>query len=86
MRHNTVNPVARFKNGKYEHDLALRNNRADNQHPMGIFHPYEHLHNIKKENIGIIEVMGLAILPGRLKTEMASIKTLLSEALSTGIY
>ena len=84
VRHNTVNPVARFKNGKYELDLALRNNRTDNQHPMGIFHPYEHLHNIKKENIGIIEVMGLAILPGRLKTEMASIKTLLSEALSTG--
>ena len=84
MRHNTVNPVARFKNGKYELDLALRNNRTDTEHPMGIFHPYEHLHNIKKENIGIIEVMGLAILPGRLKTEMTSIKTLLSEALSAG--
>ena len=84
VRHNTVNPVARFKNGKYELDLALRNNRTDAQHPMGIFHPYEHLHNIKKENIGIIEVMGLAILPGRLKTEMASIKTLLSEAITAG--
>ena len=84
VRHNTVNPVARFKNGKYELDLALRNNRTDTEHPMGIFHPYEHLHNIKKENIGIIEVMGLAILPGRLKTEMASIKTLLSEAITAG--
>ena len=84
VRHNTVNPVARFKNGKYELDLALRNNRTDTEHPMGIFHPYEHLHNIKKENIGMIEVMGLAILPGRLKTEMASIKTLLSEAITAG--
>ena len=84
VRHNTVNPVARFKNGKYELDLALRNNRTDTEHPMGIFHPYEHLHNIKKENIGIIEVMGLAILPGRLKTETASIKTLLSEAITAG--
>ena len=81
VRHNTVNPVARFKNGKYELDLALRNNHTDEQHPMGIFHPYEHLHNIKKENIGIIEVMGLAILPGRLKSEMASIKTLLCQAI-----
>ena len=83
VRHNTVNPVARFKNGQYELDLALRNNRTDSAHPMGIFHPYEHLHNIKKENIGIIEVMGLAILPGRLKTEMASIKKLLAEAIAT---
>ena len=82
VRHNTVNPVARFKNGQYELDLALRNNRTDSAHPMGIFHPYEHLHNIKKENIGIIEVMGLAILPGRLKTEMASIKKLLAEAIA----
>ena len=84
VRHNTVNPVARFKNGQYELDLALRNNRTDSAHPMGIFHPYEHLHNIKKENIGIIEVMGLAILPGRLKTEMASIKKLLAEAIAAG--
>ena len=84
VRHNTVNPVARFKNGQYELDLALRNNRTDNIHPMGIFHPYEHLHNIKKENIGIIEVMGLAILPGRLKTEMASIKKLIAEAIAAG--
>lgn len=84
VRHNTINPVARFKDGQYELDLALRNNRTDAQHPMGIFHPYEHLHNIKKENIGIIEVMGLAILPGRLKSEMASIKTLLSEAIQAG--
>ena len=84
VRHNTLNPVARFKDGQYELDLALRNNRTDAEHPMGIFHPYEHLHNIKKENIGIIEVMGLAILPGRLKTEMASIKTLLAEAIKDG--
>ena len=76
-RHNTLNPVARFRNGSYELDLVLRNNRTDAAHPYGIFHPYEHLHNIKKENIGIIEVMGLAILPGRLKAEMTAIKALL---------
>ncbi|TKX29472.1 UDP-glucose--hexose-1-phosphate uridylyltransferase [Campylobacter aviculae] len=68
--HNTITPIARMKNSKFELDLVLRNNRTDKKHPFGIFHPHEHLHNIKKENIGLIEVMGLAILPPRLKEEL----------------
>ncbi|MBZ7941284.1 UDP-glucose--hexose-1-phosphate uridylyltransferase [Campylobacter molothri] len=68
--HNTITPIARIKNSKFELDLVLRNNRTDKNHPFGIFHPHEHLHNIKKENIGLIEVMGLAILPPRLKEEL----------------
>lgn len=72
--HNTVTPIARYKNGFYELDLALRNNRTDAERPFGIFHPRESLHHIKKENIGLIEVMGLAILPARLKQEMAQIE------------
>ncbi len=76
-RHNTVTPIARFKKGKYEMDLVLRNNLTNSVHPLGIFHPHEKHHNIKKENIGLIEVMGLAILPGRLKKEMEKIKELI---------
>lgn len=68
--HNTITPIARMKNSNFELDLVLRNNRTDKKHPFGIFHPHEHLHNIKKENIGLIEVMGLAILPPRLKEEL----------------
>lgn len=68
-QHNTVTPIARKENGKYIIDMILRNNRTDEAHPYGIFHAAEHLHNIKKEGIGIIEVMGLFILPGRLKKE-----------------
>ncbi|MGL5357188.1 MAG: UDP-glucose--hexose-1-phosphate uridylyltransferase [Cetobacterium sp.] len=69
--HNTVTPIARRVGDKFEMDLALRNNRTSDEHPMGIFHPHSEVHNIKKENIGLIEVMGLAILPGRLQDEMA---------------
>lgn len=69
--HNTITPIARKTNGLYELDLALRNNITTEEHPLGVFHPHSELHNIKKENIGLIEVMGLAVLPARLKTEMA---------------
>ena len=68
--HNTITPIARFREGAYEMDLALRNNITTEEHPMGVFHPHAELHHIKKENIGLIEVMGLAILPARLKTEL----------------
>ncbi len=79
-RHNTITPIARYRNGKYEMDLVLRNNLTNANHPLGIFHPHEQYHNIKKENIGLIEVMGLAILPGRLKEEMNKISNLIIEA------
>lgn len=72
--HNTITPIARKRNDKYELDLVLRNNRTTEQHPLGIFHPHAEVHHIKKENIGLIEVMGLAILPPRLKDEVAIIK------------
>lgn len=68
--HNTVTPIARMRNGKFQLDLVLRNNRTTEQYPDGIFHPHSELHHIKKENIGLIEVMGLAVLPARLKTEL----------------
>jgi UDPglucose--hexose-1-phosphate uridylyltransferase len=68
--HNTITPIARFKDDKYELDLVLRNNRTTEEFPDGIFHPHQNLHHIKKENIGLIEVMGLAILPGRLLGEL----------------
>lgn len=79
VRHNTITPVARFRDGKFEIDLVLRNNRCDEEKPDGIFHPRKEYHNIKRENIGVIEVMGLAVLPSRLKKEMESLKTLLIE-------
>jgi UDPglucose--hexose-1-phosphate uridylyltransferase len=73
--HNTITPIARMNGeGKYELDLVLRNNRCSAEHPDGIFHPHQELHHIKKENIGLIEVMGLAVLPGRLKQELADIR------------
>lgn len=75
--HNTITPIARMRNGRYELDLVLRNNLTTPEHPMGLYHPHEELHHIKKENIGLIEVMGLAILPGRLKKEMADLRTAL---------
>lgn len=75
--HNTITPIARMRNGLYELDLVLRNNRTSEEHPEGIFHPHRELHHIKKENIGLIEVMGLAVLPSRLKTEMELIKEVL---------
>lgn len=68
--HNTVTPICRFRNGCFETDLVLRNNRTTPEHPLGLFHPHAEYHHIKKENIGLIEAMGLAILPARLKTEL----------------
>lgn len=80
--HNTITPIARKKEELYEIDLVLRNNRTTPLKPYGIFHPREEYHNIKKENIGLIEVMGLAILPGRLKKEMEEINQILRATLS----
>ncbi|MBR6044453.1 MAG: UDP-glucose--hexose-1-phosphate uridylyltransferase [Ruminococcus sp.] len=71
--HNTVTPIARMRGGEYELDLVLRNNITTEEHPLGVFHPHAELHHIKKENIGLIEVMGLAVLPSRLKDEMAKL-------------
>ena len=68
--HNTITPIARMKDGMYELDLTLRNNITTEEHPLGVYHPHAKLHHIKKENIGLIEVMGLAVLPARLKGEM----------------
>lgn len=76
--HNTVTPIARMLDDNIYHlDLVLRNNRISDEHPIGIFHPHANLHNIKRENIGLIEVMGLFILPGRLKVELDKIKSIL---------
>ena len=69
--HNTITPIARRRDGKYELDLVLRNNITTEEHPLGLYHPHAELHNIKKENIGLIEVMGLAVLPARLKEEIS---------------
>ena len=69
-KHNTITPIARMKGDNYELDLVLRNNITTEEHPDGVYHPHKELHNIKKENIGLIEVMGLAVLPARLKTEL----------------
>lgn len=68
--HNTITPIARMRDGKFELDLVLRNNITTEEYPLGVFHPHQELHHIKKENIGLIEVMGLAVLPARLKEEM----------------
>lgn len=72
--HNTITPIARKKDGLYELDLTLRNNITTEEHPLGVYHPHAKLHHIKKENIGLIEVMGLAVLPARLKGEMELLK------------
>ncbi len=77
--HNTITPIARKKNENFELDLVLRNNITTEEHPMGVYHPHAELHHIKKENIGLIEVMGLAVLPARLKNEMALLKTAMLE-------
>lgn len=69
IRHNTITPIARRHGDLFELDLVLRNNRVNEKHPLGIFHPHTEVHHIKKENIGLIEVMGLAVLPDRLKKE-----------------
>lgn len=77
--HNAITPIARFnQKGEYEIDLVLRNNRTSEEYPDGIFHPHPHLHHIKKENIGLIEVMGLAVLPGRLEQELSLIADILT--------
>ena len=72
--HNTITPIARRRDGAYEFDLVLRNNRTTPEHPLGLFHPHAEVHHIKKENIGLIEVLGLAILPARLKQEIAAVR------------
>lgn len=85
--HNTITPIARMRGGIYELDLVLRNNRTSAEHPLGIFHPHADVHHIKKENIGLIEVMGLAVLPARLKDELTEIKQfLLGEASNVAAY
>ena len=73
--HNTITPIARKNGENYELDLVLRNNITTEEHPLGVYHPHAELHHIKKENIGLIEVMGLAVLPARLKNEMSALKT-----------
>lgn len=78
--HNTITPIARKNGDKFELDLVLRNNITTDEHPMGVYHPHAELHHIKKENIGLIEVMGLAVLPARLKEELAA----LSDAIVKG--
>lgn len=75
--HNTITPIARNREGIFEIDLVLRNNRTTDEHPLGIFHPHADVHHIKKENIGLIEVMGLAVLPPRLKDELTEIREFL---------
>ncbi|QWH41974.1 UDP-glucose--hexose-1-phosphate uridylyltransferase [Bacillus mycoides] len=75
--HNTITPIARHRDGMYELDLVLRNNCTSEEHPLGIFHPHGEVQHIKKENIGLIEVMGLAVLPARLKTELQEVEKFL---------
>ena len=71
--HNTITPIARKKDGIFELDLVLRNNITTPEHPLGVYHPHEKLHHIKRENIGLIEVMGLAVLPARLANEIKAL-------------
>ena len=78
--HNTITPIARRRGDAFELDLVLRNNLTTEEHPLGLYHPHAELHHIKKENIGLIEVMGLAVLPARLKEELAAV----AEALAKG--
>lgn len=85
--HNTITPIARKRGNLYEVDLVLRNNRTSEEHPLGIFHPHADVQHIKKENIGLIEVMGLAVLPARLETELKEVtKYLLDEQNSIAEY
>ena len=78
--HNTITPIARRRGGDYELDLVLRNNLTTEEYPLGLYHPHDELHHINKENIGLIEVMGLAVLPARLREELAAV----ARALVTG--
>ena len=73
-KHNTITPIARKRGENYELDLVLRNNITTEEHPLGVYHPHAKLHHIKKENIGLIEVMGLAVLPARLQKEMQDLE------------
>lgn len=77
--HSTITPIARKRGDLYELDLTLRNNITTEEHPLGVYHPHAKLHHIKKENIGLIEVMGLAVLPARLKGEMELLKEYILE-------
>ncbi len=79
--HNTITPIARRRGETFELDLVLRNNLTTEQYPLGLYHPHDELHHIKKENIGLIEVMGLAVLPARLKEELAAV----AEGLAKGL-
>ena len=84
--HNTITPIARKRGEHFELDLVLRNNITTEEHPLGVYHPHEKLHHIKKENIGLIEVMGLAVLPSRLKAEMAELAQALVAGIPVGDY
>ena len=75
--HNTITPIARRRGADFEMDLVLRNNLTTEEYPLGLFHPHQELHHIKKENIGLIEVMGLAVLPARLKAELRELEEIL---------
>ena len=77
--HNTITPIARRRGRAYQLDLVLRNNLTTKDYPLGLYHPHQELHHIKKENIGLIEVMGLAVLPSRLKAELAALKDAMLE-------
>ena len=76
-KHNTITPIARRRGADFEMDLVLRNNLTTEEYPLGLFHPHQELHHIKKENIGLIEVMGLAVLPARLKNELKELEELI---------
>ena len=78
--HNTITPIARMREGQFELDLVLRNNITTEEYPLGVYHPHQELHHIKKENIGLIEVMGLAVLPARLRDELHGV----AQALACG--
>jgi UDPglucose--hexose-1-phosphate uridylyltransferase len=78
--HNTITPIARRRGTDYELDLVMRNNLTTPENPLGLYHPHAELHHIKKENIGLIEVMGLAVLPGRLKEELTKTADVLAKS------
>ncbi|MCG7338259.1 UDP-glucose--hexose-1-phosphate uridylyltransferase [Staphylococcus sp. ACRSN] len=87
-RHHTITPIARYRNNLYELDVVLRDNQTSDEYPDGIFHPHQDVQHIKKENIGLIEVMGTAILPGRLKQEIQDVKNYLlgKQAVELGVH
>lgn len=86
IEHNTITPITRFRGNMYEVDLILRNNRTDEEHPFGIFHSQKEYHHIKRENIGLIECLGLAVLPARLRDEMELLKQFMFKKDLDGIY